>query len=188
MVLTPSSADALGNGDKAPDFILPGVDGKDYSISAFSGKKAVLVVFMCNHCPYVIPKLGYLVHLQEKYGPQGLQLIGINSNDPTDYPDDSFENMKVIAEQHKFNFPYLFDESQEVAKSYGATCTPDPFLFDRDLKLAFHGRFDDAHGKFHEDGRTSEMEDAIRQALAGREVEVPQEPSLGCSIKWKIRE
>ncbi|HID72955.1 TPA: thioredoxin family protein, partial [Candidatus Micrarchaeota archaeon] len=105
-----------------------------------------------------------------------------------DYPDDSFENMKLIAEQHKFNFPYLFDETQEVAKEYGATCTPDPFLFDKDFKLVFHGRFDDAHGKFHEDGRTSEMEDAIQQLLAGKEVDVPQEPSLGCSIKWKIRE
>ncbi len=182
MVLTPS-ADTLKKGSKAPDFNLMGVDGAEHQLSEFSGKKALLVIFMCNHCPYVIPKMGYFVELQERY-PE-LQIVAVNSNDPTNYPDDSFESMKKVAEEKGFSFPYLFDETQEVAKAYGATCTPDPFLFDGNMELAYHGRFDDAHGKPHGEGKTSEMEDAIKQLLAGEDVTVPTEPSLGCSIKWK---
>lgn len=184
MALVPSKSDKLKTGSKALEFKLKGVDGKEYSLSDFKDK-SLLVIFMCNHCPYVIPKMDYFTDLQAIYSPNGLQVIAINSNDPTNYPADSFENMEKIAKEKRFNFPYLFDETQEVAKAYGATCTPDPFLFDQNQKLVYHGRFDDAHGKEHSKGTTSEMEDAIKQLLAGEKISVAQEPSLGCSIKWK---
>lgn len=182
MTLTYSSYSRLGRGDSAPGFILPGTDGKSHSLSDFSGRP-VLVIFMCNHCPYVVPKFGYFIELQKKY-PE-LQVIGINSNDAKNYPEDSFEKMKEYSEKYSFNFIYLFDESQETAKAYGAECTPDPFLLDAGLKLAYHGRFDDAHGKKHGKGKTSEMEDAIRQLLEGKEITVQSLPSCGCNIKWK---
>ena len=182
MTLTASSYKVLTKGDAAPDFRLPGTDGKEHSLEEFKGK-ALLVIFMCNHCPYVVPKFSYFVELQKKY--PDLQLVAINSNDAANYPEDSMEKMKEYAEREGFNFPYLFDESQEVAKSYGAECTPDPYLFDSGHKLRYHGRFDDAHGQAHSDGKTSEMEDAIKQLLAGEEVTVQSLPSMGCNIKWK---
>ena len=180
MTLTYSSYKKLGKGDDAPQFDLPGTDGKEHSLSEFRGKP-VLVIFMCNHCPYVVPKFDYFVELQNRY--PGLQVIGINSNDADGYPEDSFEKMKEYAEN--FNFLYLFDESQQTAKAYGAECTPDPFLFDSDLKLVYHGRFDDAHAKSHDQAKTSEMEDAIKQLLEGKEITVETLPSCGCNIKWK---
>jgi len=185
MTLTPSSYKLLHKESQAPDFSLEGIDGRTYSLGDFKGKKALLIVFMCNHCPYVVPKFGYLVGLQERYGPGGLQIVGINSNDAERYPEDSFEKMKEYAKEHGFNFPYLFDETQEVAKAYGAECTPDPFHYDSEMRLRYHGRFDDAHGKSHEHGSTSEMEDAIKQVLAGEEVTVETLPSMGCNIKWR---
>ncbi len=184
MVLTPSGYRILHKGSTAPDFKLRGIDGRDYSLESFSGRNALLVIFMCNHCPYVVPKMDYFVELQERYGPE-LAIVAINSNDAVNYPEDSFEKMKEYAARYNFNFPYLFDETQEVARAYGATCTPDPFLFDSSLKLQYHGRFDDAHGKSHQDATTSEMEDAIRQVLEGRQVTAETLPSMGCSIKWK---
>lgn len=186
MVLTPSSYKVLRRGDLAPQFSgLKGTDGKEYSLSDFQGKKALLIIFMCNHCPYVIPKFGYFVELQEKYGEQGLQVIGINCNDPINYPDDDFEQMKQVAAEHSFNFVYLIDETQDTARKYGAVCTPDPFLFDSEMKLVYHGRFDDAHRKSHSEGTTSEMEDATKQVLSGEKVTVESLPSMGCNIKWK---
>ncbi len=185
MTLTASSYKVLSKDSSAPDFSLPGVDGRTYSLADFEGKKALLVIFMCNHCPYVVPKMDYFVELQKRYGSDGLQVVGINSNDARNYPEDSFDKMKEYAEEHGFNFPYLHDETQEIAKAYGAVCTPDPFLFDKELKLQYHGRFDDAHGKPHSEGKTSEMEDAIKQVLAGKEVAVETLPSIGCNVKWK---
>lgn len=185
MTLTYSSYKVLGKNDDAPAFSLKGTDGKTYSASDFKGRKAVLVIFMCNHCPYVVPKFDYFVELQDKYGSEGLQIVAINSNDSDGYPEDSFDKMKEYAHKYKFNFPYLHDGTQEVAKAYGAECTPDPFLFDSKMKLKYHGRFDDAHGKGHYEGSTSEMEDAIKQVLLGEEVTVEKLPSCGCNIKWK---
>ena len=185
MTLTPSSYKILVKGSQAPDFSLPGIDGKNYSLADFKGKKALLVIFMCNHCPYVVPKMDYFVELQKKYGDKGLQVVGINSNDAANYPEDSFEKMKEYAEGRGLNFPYLFDETQEIAKAYGAECTPDPFLFNGEMKLQYHGRFDDAHGDSHSEGKTSEMEDAIEQVLEGKKVTVETLPSMGCDIKWK---
>ncbi|HSB46624.1 MAG TPA: thioredoxin family protein [Candidatus Bilamarchaeum sp.] len=184
-MLTPSSYKVLQRGSEAPDFRLKGIDGREYSLSSFRGRKALLLIFMCNHCPYVQPKMEYFVELQAKYGPEGLQVAGINSNDTANYPEDSFAKMKEYSARYKFNFPYLIDETQETARAYGAECTPDPFLLDGSLKLAYHGRFDDAHGRPHSAGTTAEMEDAIRQLLGGREVSVQSLPSMGCNIKWK---
>ncbi len=181
MTLTYSSYRKLGRGADAPQFILPGVDGKKHKLTDF--EKPVLIIFMCNHCPYVVPKFDYFSELADKY-PE-IAVIGINSNDAKNYPEDSFEKMREYADKHNFKFTYLFDESQEVAKAYGAECTPDPFLFDKEHKLVYHGRFDDAHGKGHYEGNTSEMEDAIQQMLKADDITVETLPSCGCNIKWK---
>ena len=181
MVLT-KSGDKLGLGDKAPSFKLSGVDGKEHSLDEFSNK-AVLIIFMCNHCPYVIPKLDYIKKLQEDYKDK-IVIIGINSNDPSDYPEDSFDNMKKISEEKGFNFLYLFDESQEVAKSYGASCTPDPFLFNEKHELAYHGRINDQMEPYHEVNE-HDMRRAFDCVLAGKDVDFEVSPSIGCSIKWK---
>jgi len=185
MSLTPSRYDVLKKGDLAPSFSLIGTNGKKHSFDQLTGKKAYLVVFMCNHCPYVQPKFTYLVDLQKKYSEKGLQLIGINSNDTKAYGEDDLEHMKQYAEEEKFNFLYLLDETQEVAKAYGAACTPDPFLFDAKKKLIYHGRIDDVHGRSHDDASTNELEEAIQQVLEGKEVSVKEEPSFGCNVKWK---
>ena len=185
MSLTPSDYFKVKPGEKAPDFSLPVTDGKTYSLKDFSGKKALLVIFICNHCPFVKPKFSKLIELQAKYGEKGLQIAGICANDAEDYPEDNFENMKKEVKKRGINFVYLRDENQEVAKAYGASCTPDPFLFDAEQKLAYHGRIDDAHGKPHEEAKTNELEEAIQQVLAGKKVSVKAGPSLGCSIKWK---
>ncbi len=185
MSLEYSNDRILERNDEAPGFDLEGIDGKNHSLEEFRGKKAVLIIFMCNHCPYVVPKMEYIVELQSKYGKEGLQVVAINSNDSVKYPEDSFEKMKEYAEEYGFNFPYLIDKTQEIAKAYGAMCTPDPYLFDSELKLRYHGRFDDAHAKSHEEGKTSEMEDAVQRLLAGEEITAEFNPSCGCSIKWK---
>ncbi|HLC69066.1 MAG TPA: thioredoxin family protein [Candidatus Bilamarchaeaceae archaeon] len=185
MVLLTSQYTKLKKGDAAPDFDLGGIDGKRHSLGSFSGKKAFLVIFMCNHCPYVKPKMEYIAKLQDVYGPQGLQIVGINSNDPTNYPEDGPEGMKRVATAKKFHFPYLVDKTQETARAYGAVCTPDPYLLDGGSKLVYHGRLDDAHGEPHENGKTQEIEDALKQLLAGKTVTVETRPSMGCSIKWK---
>ncbi len=185
MVLLTSQDSVLKTSMIAPSFELQGVDGRAHSLAQFANKKAILVLFMCNHCPYVIPKMEYFVQLQKEYGPKGLQILAINSNDPSIRPEDSFDHMKKTAQEKGFNFPYLFDETQKVARAYGAVCTPDPFLFDSTGSLVYHGRFDDAHGKKHSEGTTREMEDAINQLLEGKKITIPTHPSMGCSIKWK---
>lgn len=185
MTLTYSSFKVLQKDSLSPDFNLPGIDGKNYSLKHFSGKKAILVVFMCNHCPYVIPKVPELVNLQRKFGSRGLQIVGINANDVKKHPDDSFDYMKVFAKDQRMNFVYLFDESQEVPKKYGAVCTPDPFLFNEKFELQYHGRIDDAHGKPHEEATTNELEQAILQVIETGKNNIPALPSMGCNIKWK---
>ena len=185
MVYTYSSYKVLQKGSKAPEFSLKGIDEKKHSLKEFKGKKTLLAVFMCNHCPYVKPKVSKLNELQKKYSSKGLQIIGINSNDTEKYPDDSFEKMKEFAEEKKINFPYLIDETQETAKNYGAACTPDPFLFNEKLELVYHGRIDDAHGESHEKAKTNELEEAVKQLLEGKKITVETLPSAGCNVKWK---
>ncbi|MBU2100641.1 thioredoxin family protein [Candidatus Micrarchaeota archaeon] len=182
MVLTYSKYNVLKKGDKAPEFKLKGTDGKEYSLEGFKGKN-LLIVFMCNHCPYVQPKFDYLNELQEKYK-KFLQVIGINTNSAA-VEEDSFENMKEYAETGNFKFLYLDDNTQKVARSFGAECTPDPFLFDSEHKLVYHGRFDDAHMYEHKEGNTAEIEEALQQLIEGKKVLVKEEPSCGCNVKWK---
>ena len=169
--------------DKAPDFSLKGTDNKMYSLESFKDKKLLLVVFMCNHCPYVKPKIKPLIELQKKYK-NNLSIIGINSNDPTNYPEDSFDNMKKIVKDKNINFPYVIDETQDVAKAYGATCTPDPFLFDETRKLIFHGRINDAIQP-SDPITENTMDKNIQKAILGKKIDKEFEPSIGCSIKWR---
>lgn len=181
MVKTESSPQVLKTGSMAPDFTLKGVDGKMHSLQGYKSK-ATLVVFICNHCPYVKARIGDVVALQSKFSPSELQVIGINSNDPN-YKDEGFDNMVAFAKNYKLNFPYLIDDSQNVARSYGAVCTPDPFLF-LDGKLAFHGRINDA---LEPEAKPSipVMENNVRKLLKGERLEKDFDPSIGCSIKWK---
>jgi len=186
MVLTASTYLKMKQGGKAPDFKLKGIDGKTYSLADFRGKKGLLVLFMCNHCPFVQPKAEKLAQLFDTYSGKGLGMIGINANDTAKYLEDSFPKMKEYAKKFGWKFPYALDESQDTAKAYDAACTPDPFLFDQDFKLVYHGRIDDAHGKPHEEAHTNELEEAIQTLLAGKPVKFRTDvPSQGCNVKWK---
>ena len=180
MVLT-QSFQKLNRGDRAPDFSLKGVDDKIYSLSDFTGKEGLLVIFMCNHCPYVKAKIEAIVALYKKFK-EKIAVVGINSNDP-EYPGEGMENMKKFVGERGIDFPYLLDETQEVAKAYGATCTPDPFLFERARKLVFHGRIDDALSP-GETPKEHTMEENIEKMLRGEEIGEETKPSMGCSIKW----
>lgn len=183
MVLT-KSLTMLKAGQKAPDFNLKGIDGKTYSLADFGDAKALLIIFICNHCPYVKAKIEAIKNLQAKYNGKGLVVVGINSNDSADYPEDSFDGMVKTAKEKNFNFIYLIDETQQVAKSYGASCTPDPFLFDSEQKLVYHGRFDNAL----EPGQQAtefNMDEAIAAVLTGKKPKQEFLYSIGCSIKWK---
>jgi len=180
MVLTESDK-KLNQGDGAADFNLPGVDSKMHSLGDISGQEGTLIIFMCNHCPYVIAKIDDIVALHKKFGDR-VAVVGINSNDP-EYPGEGMENMKNFAQERGIEFPYLLDEGQEIAREYGATCTPDPFLFDKDLKLIFHGKINDAMQP--EDTPTEQtMENNIEKHLRGEKIEKWFDPSLGCSIKF----
>ena len=182
MARTLSSPQVLKTGLQAPTFSLKGVDGKMHSLSDYKGKPT-LVIFMCNHCPFVKARIGEIVELQSKFKPSELQVIGINSNDPN-YEGEGFDNMVKFAREYNVNFPYLIDDSQNVARAYGAVCTPDPFLLDADGRLAFHGRINDAMEP-EAKPQVPVMENNIRTLLAGKKIEKDFDPSIGCSIKWK---
>ena len=183
MSLLESIYSKLKKGAKAPNFSLPGTDGKTYSLKDFKGAKALLVIFMCNHCPYVKPKVNEMKRIAKDYRAEGLAVVGINPNDEDFVPEDSFDNMKKVAKEKGINFIYLRDESQEVAKAYGASCTPDPFLFDGSFSLIFHSRLDDTHGQ--EEANRHEMHEAIGEFLKTGKISIGEKPSMGCSIKWK---
>lgn len=182
MVLLESQV-KLKTGDKAPEFELLGIDDKKHSISDYKNYQGVLIIFMCNHCPYVKAKSDAINELYEKVGDK-IAIVGINSNDSDDYPEDSFENMKKTAQEKGFKFDYLVDDTQEVAKKYGAMCTPDPFLFDKELKLVFHGRIDNAM-KPDDVATEKTMINNIEKLLSNKKIEKDFDPSIGCSIKWK---
>jgi peroxiredoxin len=176
------SSQKLISGSVSPDFLLKGVDNKMYSLKDFNSK-SFLVVFICNHCPYVKARINDIVDLQSKFDNKDLQVIGINSNDPN-YEGEGFVNMVKFSNDYSLNFPYLIDDTQNVAKDYGAVCTPDPFLFDVDKKLVFHGKINDAL----EPNATHSyniMEENINRLLKGLDIEKDFDPSIGCSIKWK---
>lgn len=173
-------------GTKAPEFKLPDViSGKTYDLKKFRGNKALLVIFICNHCPYVKLIKESLVEYASDYMPKGVGIVAISSNDVENYPQDSPEKMKEDAEKLGYPFPYLYDESQEVAKDYRAACTPDLFLFDENLKLRYRGQFDSARPGNDIEPTGEDLRKATDQVLSGEKVSENQAPSIGCNIKWK---
>jgi peroxiredoxin len=173
-------------GTLAPDFsLLNVVTGKTVTLQELKSRVATLVMFICNHCPYVKHVQGELVKLAKDYQPKGVSVIAINSNDVVHYPEDSPEKMKAIAQQNAYPFPYLYDETQEVAKAYQAACTPDFYLFDKDLKCVYRGQLDDARPKNDVPVTGKDIRAALETLLAGQPVNPDQKPSIGCNIKWK---
>jgi peroxiredoxin len=171
-------------GWKAPDFTLPGIDGRTHSLHDLKGPKGTVVVFICNHCPYVRAVIGRLVHDAGDLAKLGVATIAISSNDASAYPEDSFDNMKRFAAQHGFTFPYLYDETQEVARAYDAVCTPDFFGFNAALELQYRGRLD-ASRKELVPGARRDLYEAMKQVAETGRGPAEQTASIGCSIKWK---
>jgi len=183
MARTPSTM--LDLGTPAPDFRLPDPAGKVYGLADFAASPALLVVFMCNHCPYVKHVRSALATLAREMQPKGLAVVGINANDVAGYPDDSPEKMAEEIRAAGYTFPYLYDETQAVAKAYRAACTPDFFLFDRDRKLAYRGQFDDSRPGNNIPVTGKDLWAAVEALLAGRPIAPDQKASIGCNIKWK---
>ncbi len=172
-------------GKPAADFALPGVDGRVWTLEDCRGENGLLVMFICNHCPYVKAVRDRIVRDARQLLDHGIRSVAIMSNDPTDYPEDSFENMKRVAEAYDFPFPYLLDETQAVAKAYGAVCTPDFFGYNKDLELQYRGRLDASRKQAAPpDARRELFEAMVQIARTGRGPQ-DQIPSMGCSIKWK---
>ena len=171
-------------GTVARDFELHGTDGKTYSLDSFTDKEIIVIIFMCNHCPYVKAVLGRLIDLQNEFSDREVQLIGINPNDANQYPDDSLDNMKIIAKEKGFSFPYLIDPNQKTAKQYDAVCTPDLYVYGKKRKLLYRGRIDD-NWEYPEKVTKRDLKLALENILVGQLVENEQIPSMGCSIKWK---
>jgi len=175
----------LALGTPAPGFNLPDFNGKFYSLKDFEDSSALLVVFMCCHCPYVKHVIKGLVEMAREYRQKGAAVVAINSNDIKSYPEDRPEKMAEDAKNHGYTFPYLFDETQEVAKAYKAVCTPDFFLFNKERKLVYRGQMDDSRPENNNPVTGKDMREAMNAVLENREVTVNQKPSLGCNIKWK---
>ena len=182
MVLLHSEKTKLGI--PAPDFSLKSVDGKTCSLGDFSDKKILIMMFICNHCPYVKAIEDRIIQFQRDYADKGVQLVGICSNDATDYPEDSPKNLERRWREKDYRFPYLVDESQDTARAYGAVCTPDIFVYDGNRKLVYHGRYDD-HWQDAREVKRQNLREAVDSLLAGQKVSPDQAPSMGCSIKWK---
>jgi peroxiredoxin len=183
MVRTASTMLPLGT--LAPDFSLPDTNGENVCRDDFRGKQGLLVIFMCNHCPYVKHVAPELARLSDEYQTQGVAVVGISSNDAVAYPDDSPEMMKREAAEQGYHFPYLYDESQAVAQAYKAACTPDFYLFDDQLKLVYRGQLDDSRPKQGSQPDGKDLRAALDAMLAGSTVPDSQKPSIGCNIKWK---
>lgn len=182
MVRTPSTMLPLGT--PAPSFELPNVDGKVVSLQDFNVGKPLLVMFICNHCPFVIHLADALAQFGKEYQAKGLSIVAISSNDVAGYPADSPELMAEEAKNRGYEFPYLYDATQEVAKAYRAACTPDFFLFDKELKLAYRGQFDSSRPDSGITPTGEDMRAACDALLQGDSVPTEQTPSLGCNIKW----
>ncbi|UCF33589.1 MAG: thioredoxin family protein [Phycisphaerales bacterium] len=183
MVVTPSTMLPLGT--QAPDFSLPDSGGKTFTLKDFADAPALLVIFMCNHCPYVKHIRTELAKLGRAYQERGVAVVGINSNDIKKYPDDSPAKMAQEVELAGYTFPYLFDETQEVAKAYRAACTPDFYLFDGQRKLVYRGQMDDSRPGSDIPVTGKDLRAAMDALLAGQNASVEQKPSAGCNIKWK---
>ena len=174
-------------GETAPDFNLPGVDGKSYALAEFKGAKLLIVVFSCNHCPYVVGSEDRMNALYADYKPKGVAMIAINSNETDNHPTDSFEHMVQRAKEKGFKFPYVRDESQEVAKAYGALRTPHFYVFDGDRKLRYTGRMDDDPRRPGKQ-TTHELRDAVEALLEGNDPPLAVTNPIGCNVKWKGQE
>jgi peroxiredoxin len=172
-------------GVPAPDFSLPATDGRTYSLKDVAGETGAVIVFICNHCPYVKAVIGRLVADARVLMGEGVGFAAICSNDAKSYPEDSFPKMREFAKRHDFPFPYLHDESQDVARAYGALCTPDFFGYDRDLKLKYRGRLDEGRTTPPPPGARRELLEAMRAIARTGVAPADQVPSIGCSIKWK---
>jgi thiol-disulfide isomerase/thioredoxin len=173
-------------GTQAPAFNLPEPGaGRTVSLTEFKDAPGLLVIFMCNHCPYVKHINNGLVQFAQEYQPKGLAIVGISANDAQNYPDDSPEKMAEEAKAQGYVFPYVYDESQEVAKAYKAACTPDFFLFDKDRKLVYRGQFDDSRPGNNLPVTGKDLRAAVDAVLSGRPLSSEQRPSVGCNIKWK---
>jgi len=184
MAATPSTMMPLGS--QAPTFTLPdSISGKVMSLEELKSNTATVVMFICNHCPYVKHVQAGLVALANDYREKGISFIAINSNDAESYPDDSPARMKEEAERHGYPFPYLFDETQQVAGEYQAACTPDFYVFDGDLNLIYRGQLDDSRPSNGIPVTSRDIRAALDAALNGEPVSTQQTPSIGCNIKWK---
>ncbi len=183
MVLTPSTMLPLGT--KAPEFSLTNVDGETVSLSDFAGKPALLVVFMCNHCPYVKHLAEGLANLAKAYQARGVGVVGINSNDVSAHPDNAPDKMAEEVQARGYTFPYLYDETQAVAKAYRAACTPDFYVFDKDQKLVYRGQMDASRPDSGVPVTGEDLRGALDAVLAGQPAPEEQRPSIGCNIKWK---
>ena len=172
-------------GQPAADFDLLGVDGKRYALANSVGENGLLVMFICNHCPYVKAIRPRLVRDLAELETHGIHAIAIMSNDPTEYAEDTFDNMKKVAAEFGFSFPYVIDETQQVAKAYGAVCTPDFFGFNRDCQLQYRGRFDASRKEPAPEGVRRDLFEAMKEIAATQRGPAEQIPSMGCSIKWK---
>ena len=172
-------------GTKAPDFKLPDTGGKMVSLADFKSAAALLIVFMCNHCPYVKHIRAGLAQLARDYQPRGVAVVGISSNDVVNYPQDSPARMAEEAKAAGYVFHYLYDETQAVAKAYHAACTPDMYLFDKDQRLVYRGQFDESRPGNNIPVTGKDLRAAIDAVLAGKPVPPNQKPSIGCNIKWK---
>jgi peroxiredoxin len=183
VVRTASTMTPLGS--HAPDFELPNTNGKLIKLSDFSNAKAMVVIFMCNHCPYVKHVAPEIVRVWSDYVSRGVAFVGINSNDAEKYPDDGPDKMKEEATKQGYRFPYLYDESQSVAEAYNAACTPDFFVFDRDRRLVYRGQLDDSRPKSDKALSGRDLRRALDNILNNQPVSTDQRPSVGCNIKWK---
>jgi len=194
MALTPSTQTPIGS--PAPNFSLPGADGKNYSLDSFATSKGLVVIFTCNHCPYAKAAWPLLTKLAAEFKDKGVAFVGINPNDEKQYPEDSFEVMKQKFAKWHINFPYLRDEEQNITRQFGAVCTPDIFVFDKDRKLYYRGRINDnwppvekVDGEYEPKQSDREVKEELKGALNslldGNPPPSVQNPSMGCSIKWK---
>jgi thiol-disulfide isomerase/thioredoxin len=186
MAATPSTMIPLGT--KAPDFtLLDTISNKTVSLQTLKSDKATVIMFICNHCPFVKHIQTTLAEMARAYQAKDIRFIAINSNDVANYPDDSPDNMQREAKKWGYTFPYLFDETQEVAKAYQAACTPDFFVFDHNLQCVYRGRFDDSTPGNGRPVTGDDLRGALDAVLTGKAIDSHQQPSIGCNIKWKNR-
>jgi len=184
MARIPSTMIPLGT--RAPEFTLPDtISGNELSLNDVKGEKGTLVMFICNHCPFVVHVNEQLVKLGNDYQPNGIKLVAISSNDVNNYPEDSPEKMSTVAKKLGYPFPYLYDETQEIAKAYDAACTPDFFLFDAELRLVYRGQLDGSRPGNEVPVTGFDLREAMDALLYGEEITQDQQPSMGCNIKWR---